>query len=455
MSSGKEQPLSDDALAELMARMHATPEVAAAVATPRPRTPERQYSIAFEDHPLYQQMQFQRDFAAFAGLQNPYYRQHDVKAGAHSVIEGRPVTNFASYDYLALNGHPEITDAVAKAARDLGTSVSASRISAGERGIHRDLERAIARNYDAQDCIAFVSGHAAAVSTLATLVGPKDLIVHDALIHNCVVVGAQLAGSARRLFPHNDLDALETLLAADRHRFERVMIISEGLFSMDGDGPDLKRLIAIKQRFSAWLMIDDAHGLGVLGARGRGIFEHQAIEPGDVDLWLGTLSKTLVSCGGYVAGSIPAIDLLKHHAPGFVYSVGMPATCAVASLHALDLMEREPERVANLQRQSLRFHAGAADAGLDTGQSWGFGIVPIIIGDTVATLRLAERLLQRGVNAFPILPPGVPEKAARLRFFINTNHTDEEIDQAIGAVAQEFAGLGNISLKSVLAAPTQ
>ncbi len=250
--------------------------------------------------------------ARFRGLRQaaePLLPQHDVKAGARSVIEGQPVINFASYDYLALNGHPEITEAVAKAARDLGTSVSASRISAGERGVHRELEHALAENYEAADCVAFVSGHAAAVSTLATLMGPKDLIIHDALIHNCVVVGAQLSGSARRLFPHNDLDALESILAADRHRFERVMIVSEGLFSMDGDGPDLQRLIAIKERFSAWLMMDDAHGLGVLGARGRGIFEHQGVPPGGVDLWLGTLSKSLVSCGGYVAGNAVAIDI--------------------------------------------------------------------------------------------------------------------------------------------------
>jgi 8-amino-7-oxononanoate synthase len=450
MSHSNEKPLSDSELDDLILRMSAAPEILATVPSKPPR-PEHHFSVAFEDHALHKQMKFQRDFAAFAGLQNPYYRLHDVKAGATSVIEGRPVTNFASYDYLALNGHPEITEAVAKAARDLGTSVSASRISAGERGVHRDLERVLARNYEAQDCITFVSGHAAAVSTLATLLGPKDLIVHDALIHNCIVVGAQLAGSVRRLFAHNDLDALEAILAADRHRFERVLIVSEGLFSMDGDGPDLQRLVAIKQRFSAWLMIDDAHGLGVLGVRGRGIFEHQAVAPGDVDLWLGTLSKSLVSCGGYVAANTAAVDVLKHYAPGFVYSVGMPATCAVASICALDLMEREPERVESLQRQSMRFRAGAAAAGLNIGQSWGFGIVPIIIGDTVATLKLAERLLHKGINAFPILPPGVPEQAARLRFFINANHSNEQIDAAIGIVVQEMAELGDVSLKTILA----
>lgn len=447
--SNENKPLSDGALADLLAQMNEAPRAAPtpAVRTIRPRP---RVSMAFEDHPLYQQMKFQRGFADFAKLQNPYYRLHDAQAGATSVIAGKPVVNFASYDYLGLNGHLEIADAVGKAVAVFGTSVSASRITAGERRVHRDLEQALARNYQAEDCIAFVSGHAGAVSSIATLLGPKDLILHDALIHNCVVVGAQLSGATRRFFPHNDLDALEAMLAADRHRFERVLIVSEGLFSMDGDGPDLARLIAIKQDFSAWLMIDDAHGLGVLGASGRGIFEHQGVAPDGVDLWLGTLSKSLVSCGGYVAGCAEVVDLLKHQAPGFVYSVGMPASNAVAASVALDLMEREPERVERLQQQSQRFRTQAQNAGLDTGESWGFGVVPIVIGETVPTVMLAQRLLEQGINAFPIVPPGVPEKAARLRFFINATHSDAQIDDAVEGLVREIRDLGDASLKQIL-----
>jgi len=443
------RPLSDDALADLLTRMNEAPSVVPAP-TAQPVRPQPRVSMAFEDHPLYQQMVFQRSFAAFAKLENPYYRLHDAKAGALSVIDGQTVVNFASYDYLGLNGHPEIAAAVGKAIDAYGSSVSASRITAGERPVHHALEAALARLYQADDCIAYVSGHAGAVSTVATLMGPKDLILHDALIHNCVVVGAQLSGSARRPFPHNDLAALEKILTAERHRFDRVLIISEGLFSMDGDGPDLARLIALKNAYSCWLMIDDAHGLGVLGASGRGIFEQQSLSPQDVDLWLGTMSKSLVSCGGYVAGCAAVIDLLKHHAPGFVYSVGMPASNAVAASVALDLMLREPQRVAALQRQSQRFLKGARKAGLDTGEAWGFGVVPIIIGETVATISLAERLLRRGVNAFPIVPPGVPEQSARLRFFINATHTDEQIDTTVEVLVDEVKALGDLSLKHML-----
>ncbi|HEV7326858.1 MAG TPA: aminotransferase class I/II-fold pyridoxal phosphate-dependent enzyme [Bosea sp. (in: a-proteobacteria)] len=430
--------LTDGALSALFDQMRGTSEPSNAVALAAKKL---SHDVGIASHPLYQQIELQKNLATLAGLPSPYYRRHDVRAGHVSVVEGRSVVNFTSYDYLGLNGDPRILEAVVQAAGEFGTSVSASRITSGERQIHRDLEEALARNYAAEDCVAFVSGHAAAVSALATLMGPKDLIVHDSVIHNCIVVGAQLAGATRRLFPHNDFDALETQLAVDRERFQRVLIVSEGLFSMDGDGPDLERLVAIKERFAAWLMIDDAHGLGTLGVRGRGIFEHQGVDPARVDFWLGTLSKSLVSCGGYIAGSAMAVELLKSFAPGFVYSVGMPATNAAAAKAALDLMNGEPERVARLQKQSQRFLDAAKGAGLDVGDSWGAGIIPLMTGDTLATLVLAERLLARGINAFPVLPPGVPENGARVRFFVNATHSDDEIDQAVAIVAEEFDGL--------------
>ncbi len=237
------------------------------------------------------------------------------------------------------------------------------------------------------------------------------------------------------------MDALDAMLAASRGRFERVMIVSEGLYSMDGDGPDLARLVEIKDRHESWLMVDDAHALGVLGKTGLGIFEMAGVDPGRVDIWLGTLSKTLVSCGGYVAGSAVLIDLLKLAAPGMVYSVGLPAPAAIAALTAIRLMLREPERVARLQANGARFLDGARAAGLDVGTSWGYAVTPIVLGDSLLTLRLADRLLARGYNAFPIIPPGVPERSARLRFFISSEHTEAEIDGAVAAVAEELAAL--------------
>lgn len=426
-----------------------TERPAAVEAGPVERT--RNYDVAFDTLPGFRMLKSQRALGDFLGLSNPFYRMHDERSGAVAEIDGRVHLNFSSYDYLGLNGHPEITAAVTEAAARWGTSVSASRLTAGERSFHRDLERGLADLYETEDCLSFVSGHATNVSVIASIVGPRDLIVHDSLAHNSILVGAELSRAHRRSFAHNDLDALEALLAGHRDRHERCLIVSEGLFSMDGDMPDLARLIAIKERWGAWLMIDEAHSLGVLGATGRGVFEEQGIDPKGVDLWMGTLSKTLVGCGGYIAGSATLIEYLKFQASGMVYSVGMPAPIAVASSTALALMRREPERVARLQANGRHFLEAARAAGLDTGTSAGFAVTPIVVGDSLRTIYLAERLLARGINTFPIIPPGVPEKSARLRFFLSEAHAKEDIDAAVVAVAEEAARLAEekISVTSI------
>ena len=440
MSTDPSGRLTGDAKAALLDTMRRTAPPAR-VEEPAPSAMASR-DMSFESIPAYKLIGSQRAMAEALGLRIPFYRTHDARAGARSVIDGQRVVNFASYDYLGLNGHPEITGAVAEATATWGTSVSASRITAGERDFHHDLEQALAGVYETEAALAFVSGHATAVSTIAALLGPKDLILHDALIHNCVVVGAQLCGATRRAFAHNDLESLAEILDSSRERFERVLIVSEGLYSMDGDGPNLARLVALKEQYECWLMVDDAHALGILGATGRGIFEMQGVDPRRVDIWLGTLSKTLVSCGGYVAGSRALIDFLKLSAPGMVYSVGLPAPAAVAASTALRLMLREPERVTRLQARGQRFLAAARAAGLDVGTSWGFAVIPIILGDSLRTITLADRLLNRGYNAFPIIPPGVPERSARLRFFISSEHTESEIDGAVVAIIEELESLG-------------
>lgn len=440
MSSGRSASLSDHDLSAVMRRSSASMTGRRPVreAPAVPSAGERKnFDTSFETLPAFQQMVMQRMIGDQLGMENPYYRVHEARAGASSLIDGTPVLNFASYDYLGLNGDPRITEAVHQAVTRWGTSVSASRLTAGEREAHRELEAALAGLYQAEDAIVFVSGHATAVSTVAALLEPTDLILHDALIHNCIVAGALMSGAVRRSFPHNDMNALEDLLRTERGRYKRVLIATEGLFSMDGDGPDLARIVELKNRYGCWLMVDDAHGLGVLGQTGRGIFEQANVDPGEVDIWLGTLSKSLVSCGGYVAGSKPLVDLLKCVAPGFVYSVGMPVPTAVAATTALRIMLAEPERVQRLQQNGARLFKRAQDCGLNTGESWGFGVTPVIIGDTLRTVMLAQRLLKRGINAFPVLPPGVPEATARLRFFVSAEHTFDQIDAAIAATYEE------------------
>jgi 8-amino-7-oxononanoate synthase len=341
----------------------------------------------FDRHPAYESMLVSKAASQRLGLDNPFFRVHDGRAGAMTRIDGRDYLNFASYNYLGLAGHPQVDQAAKDAIDRYGTTVSASRLVAGERPVQRDLEQALAQVYGTEDCVVFVSGHATNVSAIGHLFGPKDLVVHDSLIHNSVLMGIQLSGAARRAFPHNDVDALDRLLGDLRGRFERVLIVVEGIYSMDGDMPDLPALIDLKRRHHAFLMVDEAHALGVLGEKGYGLHEHFGIEGRDVDIWMGTLSKTLSGCGGYIAGERALVEQLKYAAPGFVYSVGIAPPLAAASLAALALMRAEPERVARLKQRGQFFLRQARAAGLDTGLSQGYSVIPVILGSSLKAVR--------------------------------------------------------------------
>lgn len=382
----------------------------------------------FDRHPGYEKMLVPKVAADHLGLRNPFFIVHEGVAGAVTRIGGRDYSNFSSYNYLGLCGHPAVAAAAKDAIDRYGTSASASRLVAGERPIQRELETALAQVYGVEECVVFVSGHATNVSAIATLFGAKDLIVHDSLIHNSVMEGVKLSGSARRSFPHNDPAALDAILGEIRHQFERVLIVVEGHYSMDGDVPDLPAMIEIKRRHGAFLMVDEAHALGVLGATGRGIAEHYGVPGRDVDIWMGTLSKTLAGCGGYIAGERALVEYLKYAAPGFVYSVGIAPPLAAASLAALRLMLQEPDRVTRLQANGRRFLALAREAGFNTGTSQGHAIIPIITGSSLKAVKLSNRLFDLGVNVQPIVHPAVEEKAARLRFFLSAAHTDDALD---------------------------
>jgi len=391
--------------------------------------------------PEYQALRVQRAMADMLKIEVPFFRPHEGRAADTTVIGGRTALNFSTYDYLGLNGDPRVVEAAKQAIDRYGTSVGASRPTAGERAIYRELETALARFHNTEDALCFVSGHATNVSVIGSLLSSKDVIFADAFAHNSIIEGAKLSGATCLIFPHNDLDALEALVRENRSRFRRAMIAVEGLYSMDGDVCDLARLIAIKRHFDAWLLVDEAHSSGVLGERGRGIAEEQNIDPGEVEIWMGTLSKAFVSTGGYIAGSRPLIEFLKTHCPGFVYSVGMPPAMAAAALAALQIIKGEPDRVAALRANGSLFLQRARAAGLDVGQSIGASIVPVIVGDTPMTVVLSNRLLNHGLYVTPIIFPAVGAKQGRLRFFITSRHTQEQIEAAVDLTAQELSKL--------------
>lgn len=401
--------------------------------------PQQHYS--FRHHPGYQQIRIINDGAARLGIGSPFFKLHEGIAGAVTHIGGREYINYSSYNYLGLSGHEVVAGAAKKAIDDYGTSVSASRLVSGERPIHRELEQEIAKAYGVDDAIVFVSGHAANVTTIGHLFGPKDLILHDELIHNSVLQGIALSGAKRLPFAHNDWSALDAILLEQRHQFEQVLVVLEGIYSMDGDYPNLPRFVELKRRHKVFLMVDEAHSFGVMGNTGLGIREHFALEGGDVDIWMGTLSKALAGCGGYIAGETALVEHLKFLAPGFLYSVGMSPPLAAASLAALKIMLQEPERVSALQARGQFFLELARAGGIDIGTSTGLAVIPAIIGGSIKTARLSAALFERGINVQPILYPAVPEKSARLRFFISSEHTEDQIRQTVQAVVEETSRL--------------
>jgi 7-keto-8-aminopelargonate synthetase-like enzyme len=233
-----------------------------------------------------------------------------------------------------------------------------------------------------------------------------------------------------------------------------VLIVVEGVYSMDGDYPDLPKFIEVKKKHQALLMVDEAHSLGVMGAHGRGIGEFYEVDPADVDLWMGTMSKSLGSCGGYIAGCREVVEYLKYTAPGFVYSVGLSPPNAAAALASLRLIEEEPQRVGRLMQNSKQFLSLAKELGLNTGTSHNTPVIPIITGNSLVALQLSQALLARGINVQPIMYPAVEERAARLRFFITAKHNADQIRMTVLAVSEELAKLDK-AYAARLAEPTK
>jgi 8-amino-7-oxononanoate synthase len=398
---------------------------------PRKRPPD------FSNLQAYRYINRIKQGARLIGLESPFFRSQEGRTGPRAVVEGQSRLNFAWCNYLGLNEHPSVVEAARAALERYGTCVSASRIVAGEIPTHQELERKLAQFCGLEAALVFVSGHAANVSTIGTVMAEDDLIVHDALVHNSVNVGARLSQAESHAFRHNDPEACERILRRHRDKYRNALIVIEGLYSTEGDVPDLARFVDIKERYGAWLMVDDAHGLGVLGRHGRGCAEHCAVDPRKIDILMGTLSKTLASCGGYIAGNRRLIDILRHSAPGFVYSVGLPPPMASAALASLDVLAAEPERVARLHQNSGLFLKRCRAEGFDTGNARGLGMIPVIIGNTFKLGKLEKRLFERGIVASPIFPPGVPINTGRLRFFVTSEHTEADIAHALDGLKEE------------------
>lgn len=373
------------------------------------------------------------------GIGNPFFRSNQRVDRATATIDGRQVISYASFNYIGAAGHPRVTAAAKQAIDRFGTSASASRLVGGDFTLIDELDQQIARFLGTEAAVVIPSGHGTNESVLGHLFGKEDLILYDELAHNSITQGALLSQARRRPFPHNDVESIDKLLDDVRGRHRRVAIAVEGVYSMDGDFPDLPRLIEVKQKHRAVLYVDEAHSIGVMGPTGRGIAEHFGVDPRDGDLWMGTISKALGSGGGYIAGPEILIEYLKYTTPAMVFATGTSPANAAAALAALKLLQEEPDRVARLRDRAALFLELARQRGLNTGHSGQTPVIPIILGDSLRCLKVSQALLEGGVDARPILYPAVPESASRIRFFITAEHTQDQIHRTVDLLSDCIA----------------
>jgi 8-amino-7-oxononanoate synthase len=365
---------------------------------------------------------------------NIFFEQHEGILANTTIIKGNKISSYASYNYLGMSGNPVISKAAIQAIKKYGTSVSASRLVSGEKPIHRQLEKEIANLIRTEDSIVFNSGHATNVNTISHLFGPNDLICLDEYAHNSLIQGALFSRATRLSFPHNNWQALDNLLCEQTGKYERALIVLEGVYSMDGDIPDLPHFIKIKNHYGTMLMIDEAHSIGVIGKHGGGIREYFDLDANQVDIWMGTLSKAFGSCGGYIASNRTLINYLKYTCPGFVYSVGITPPDTAAALAAIQFMNSHRELITQLNINAEFARQTALQNGFNIGTSYNTPIIPIIVGNSKKCVDISTQLLAKHINIKPVIYPAVPEGLARLRLFITTQHTQKQIEDTFNVL---------------------
>ena len=344
--------------------------------------------------------------------------------------DGHEVINLASNNYLGLANHTRLKAAARRAIDELGVGSGAVRTIAGNMAIHRELEDELARFKRTEATLLYQSGFTANAGTVAALLGKEDIIVSDELNHASILDGARLSGAGKKIYPHKDVAAARALLAESRSA-RRLLLITDGVFSMDGDIAPLPDLVAVAEEFGAIMMVDDAHASGVLGQAGRGTVDHFNLH-GRVHVQVGTLSKAFAGQGGYVAGSRSLVDYLIHRARPLLFSTSHPPSVAASALAAVRLVQEEPELIERLWDNTRFFRKGLMQLGWNTGASE-TPITPVMVGDERLTMDLSDRLFTAGVFALGIAFPTVPRGKARIRTIVTAGHTRTHLQRALDA----------------------
>jgi glycine C-acetyltransferase len=363
----------------------------------------------------------------------------DGRQEASASIDGRPVINLSSNNYLGLAAHPVLVARALDAVRMLGVGSGSVRTIAGTMAIHLELERRLAAFKQTEAVVVFQSGFTANAGTVASILTKDDVVISDELNHASIIDGCRLSRAAIKVFPHKDVGAARDIL---RHlpAAQRKLLITDGVFSMDGDLAPLSALVALAEEYGCIMMVDDAHASGVFGRQGRGTIDHFGVH-GRVDIQVGTLSKAIGVLGGYVAGSRTLIEFLYHRARPFLFSTSHPPAVAAACLAAIDVLEAEPERIERLWQNTRTFKDGLARLGFDIGQSE-TPITPVIAGSGALAMKLSDRLFEEGVFAQGIGFPTVPDDKSRVRTIVTAEHTREELETCLAAfekVGRELA----------------
>ena len=379
--------------------------------------------------------------AARHGVTVPFFQPRDGISRSTIRWHGSELINYSGYNYLGLSGHPSVS-AAAKAAIDkYGTSASASRIVSGQIELHGELEKRLAAFLGTEDALVFISGYLTNVTVISHLLARPDAVIHDSGAHNSIMTGARLSGARTMTFTNGEWDELDSLMAKNRADFRRGLLVSEGIYSMDGMKLDLPRAVQSKKRHDLLLMVDEAHSFGIVGRTGRGICEAFDMPSSSIDVHMGTLSKTLASSGGYIAGDRGLIEYMRYLCPGFIFSVGLAPADTAAALAALDVLEKEPDRPKRLRESARYFRQLAREWGLDVGGSEESPVISLIVGDDIAATYLSQQLLLQGIHVQPIVRPAVSASTARLRFFITLDHTEEQFRATIPTLARELEQL--------------
>jgi len=372
------------------------------------------------------------------GVSRPL-RVLDGEQAAHASVDGRSVVNLSSNNYLGLTTHPALRERALEATRAFGVGTGSVRTIAGTMALHVELERRLAIFKRTEAAVVFQSGFTANAGTVASLLGRDDVIVSDELNHASIIDGARLSRATIKVFPHGDAAAARAVVVA-LPRTQKTLLITDGVFSMDGDLGALPALCDVADEFGCLMMVDDAHASGVFGRQGRGTVDHFGLH-GRVHVQVGTLSKAIGALGGYVAGSRSLIEFLHHKARPFLFSTSHPPSVTATCLAALDVLESDNGLIERLWDNTRFFKAGLAALGLDTGRSES-PITPVIVGDAALAMKLSDRLFELGVFAQGIGFPTVPQGKARVRTIVSATHTRDDLSFALDAFATAVEELG-------------